>query len=176
MNEWLYDESAALDRLKEDERSAQQKLELRQQWTARLFNDLKPLLENAATQINHGENFANLRQTIGKLDCASAYVDRIEITRSLYPAIYLTVKPGPLCIEVLRKIVTNGHDRRSRDHKEVLSVEIDQKGNGYLVDPNGKTLLLDQAVQYIFKPFIYPELLDEPGSGGGRVGLGRILG
>ena len=175
MNEWLYDESATLEKAKEDERAAERKLALRQQWTARLWHDLKPRLEDAAMQITHKEEFANLRQKIGNLDCMSGYTDRIEITRSMYPAIYLVVKPGPLCIEILRKIVTNGSNRHSRDHKEVLNVELDQNGNGYLVNEAGTTLLPDQAVQYIFKPFIYPELLDKPDQQRWNLG-GRVLG
>jgi hypothetical protein len=176
VNEWLYEEAAALDKAKEDERVAERKLQLRQQWTGRLWNDLKPLLADAATQINHKEEFANVRQKIGKLDCAAGYSDRIEITKSMYPAIYLVVTIGPLCIEIRRKIVTNGHDRRSRDQKEVLNVEIDQNGNGYLVNQDGTTLPLDKAVQYIFRPFIYPELLGDSGESGNVSVMGRILG
>lgn len=157
MNEWLDEELAQLEQEKQDESVKQIRLELIQQHTGRVFESLKLSIQDAAEQMNQRPEF---RQRTGGLTCKHGYVDRIEVTKDTYPAIYLTVKRGPTSIDIHRTIVTNGENRKSREQRESMEVELDETRHPFLRDQAGTSLTLDDAVRFIFRPFLYPDLLE----------------
>jgi hypothetical protein len=159
MNEWLNDELQELEQEKQAESAKHNTQELIQRQTGRVWENVKAAIQDAAEQMNQIPEF---RKRIGGLTCQHAYVDRIEVTKDTYPAIYLTVKRGPMSIDIQRKIVTNGESRRTREQSESLDVALDEKGHPFLRDKEGSPLTIDEAVRYIFRPFLHPELVETP--------------
>jgi hypothetical protein len=158
MNEWINDEIAQLDQAKEDQKARENRLELIRQHTTRLWSDLKLLIQDAAEQVNGSEK---LRKHTGGLACQAEHTQKIEVNKAAsYPAIYLIVQPGPNSIDIHRKIVINGANRRSREQKEKLDVDLDENGHPFFRNKAGEALLPEQAVHYIFRPFFHPELLE----------------
>jgi len=156
MNEWLYEEVAELERADRERKAGDARLNLRRQHTDRIWDTLRLLIKDATEQLNQ---IPQLKQKTGGLDCVSGYSDRIEVTKSDYPAIYLTVRRGPTSIDLHRKVVTNGSDRQTQEQAESLEVELDNGGSPYLRSEDGTKMITAEAVRYIFKPFIYPETL-----------------
>ena len=114
MNDWLNDERQEL-RKQDDERfNQQQQLALIREHTVRLFTDLKVLVEDAVNQINADEE---LWKKTGRLDGQFVYSDKIVVNKLDYPAIYLTIKPGPNTIDLQRTHYRDAgrHTSRQRD-------------------------------------------------------------
>jgi len=157
MNEWINDELLDLARAAKEQEASDRRVEVIRNHTLRVWEQIRMMIKDAAEQMNQ---IPELKQRTGGLNCMSGYSDRIEVTKASYPAIYLTVRPGPSSIDIHRTVVTNGADRHTQEQAESLDLELDTNGQPYLKNKEGKPLLVDEAVRYIFQPFIYPERLE----------------
>ena len=156
MNEWLKEELVDLERDEQQKQVKQQRLEMVRQQAVRVWEELKVLIKDATEQMNQSEPF---RKKTGGLDCTD-YGDRIEVHKTTFPRIYLTVKRGPITIDIHRKIVTNGADSDTQEQTESLGIELDDKGHPYFLSKEVAPMVTEEAVRYIFKPFIHPDTLN----------------
>ena len=171
MNDWLDDELKELRQSKEDQRRNEDKQEVIRQHTARLFRDMQGLAKDASDRINAEPE---LRKKTGGLRCHDGYTDKIIVEKVMLPSIYLTVTYGPNVIDIHRKIAT-GPNEDGRDQRESLIVDIDENGHPFFTAKDGSTLsTLGEAVHYIFRLFLHPELIEGGGSKGVRTGHFRM--
>src|SRR5687768_5350162 len=77
MNEWLYEELAGLQQSKQDQTTKDERLRLLQQQTAVIWNDLRPVLQDAVQKMNEMSEF---RKLTGGIVYAPG-VDRVEIRK-----------------------------------------------------------------------------------------------
>ena len=155
MNEWLKEELAELEHAEEEKQTSQQRLEMVKQQATRLWEGLKVFIKDAIEKMNRSGPFT---KKTGGLDYTD-HGDRIEVHKTTFPRIYLTVKPGPITLDIHRKIVTNGANSDTQEQTESLSIELDDNGHPYFLSKDVAPMVLDEVVRYILKPFINPEVL-----------------
>jgi len=158
MNEWLNDELAGFEKQDNEKRAQAERQNLIQQHAYRVFQDIKLLMENAVQQMRTSVEF---KKRVGDLEGQFMYVDKVVVKKLMYPAVYLTVSCGPNSIDIHRTLVTNGADRQSWEERESLQVELDNDGNPFLRNKEGVSLVIEQAVRYIFHPILHPETIDQ---------------
>lgn len=156
MNEWLYDELAELEQTKQDQTAKDKRRALLQQQTAVIWNDLKPVLQDAVQKMNETSQF---RKLTGGIVHAPG-VDRVEIRKqTTLPAVELVIAQTPVAISLEYTCFKSprGHGTPKR---QTLQVDLDDDGRPFFKNDEGKALTIEEATRQIMRPFLHPELLD----------------
>ena len=143
MNEWLKEELAELEHAEEEKQTSQQRLEMVKQQATRLWEGLKVFIKDAIEKMNRSGPFT---KKTGGLDYTD-HGDRIEVEKTTFPRIYLTVKPGPITLHIdLEMFVTNGANSDTQEQTESLSIELDDNGHPYFLSKDVAPMVLDEVL------------------------------
>jgi hypothetical protein len=118
-----------------------------------LWSGLRHFLKQDVEQINKKDQLVELVLGGSKLNYQEDG-DGVKIVKETYPAMYLTIQSRGRYIEVLRKIVTNGDNRKVKEERNVYEFVFEGDERLVIQNPNGVTLGVADASQEILTPLL----------------------
>lgn len=83
----------------------------------------------------------------------------VQIVKENYPAVYLTINHRGPYIEVLRKVVTNGENRKAQEERIVIELAFEDDERLALRNPHGVFYGVADASQEILTPLLRTHLI-----------------
>jgi hypothetical protein len=156
VTDWIKKELQGFDADEADEKRKENRRNLISSLSPRLWGDLTWAIKKATDDLNQAPE---MRKRLGTLECQDGYTQKIEVNKSVIPAVYLTVINRGNEFSVERKFVLEVDGVRD-EMRETLFLDLTAEDRIFMRKKNGEPLLtIDDAVHYLFAPFLHPELL-----------------
>src|SRR5215216_4786587 len=156
VTDWIKKELQGFDDDDNDKKRRENRRNLILTLSSRLWGDLTAAIKAATDEINKEPA---LRKRVGELKCRDGYTQKIEVDKSVIPAVYLTVINGGNEYSVERKFLLEVDGARGEE-RETLFLDLTDEDRVFMRKKNGEPLLtIDDAVHYLFAPLLHPELL-----------------
>ena len=155
MTDWLKRELQGFANADAEKQRRENRRRLIADQSPRLWGDLTWAIKNATDQLNQTPE---LKKRTGELSCVDGYTQQIEVHKTLIPSIYLTVfnRSGEFSIERKFRARVDG---ALSEQRETLTLVLGAEDQVLMQNKNGELLAIDDAVHYLFAPFLHPELL-----------------
>jgi hypothetical protein len=156
MTDWITKEVQGFAQAEAEAQHAQNRRNLIAHQSPRLWGDLTFAIKDATNVLNQTPE---LRKRTGELKCVDGYTYKIEVHKMVIPAIYLSV--------INHSGDEFGIERKMRAHvdgpiteqRETLQLVLNAEDQVAMRNKDGRVLTIDDAVHYLFEPFLHPELL-----------------
>jgi hypothetical protein len=156
VTDWIKKELQGFDDDDDDKKRREDRRKLISSLSSRLWDDLTWAIKKASDEINQTPE---LRKRIGTLECQDGYTQQILVDKNTIPAVYLTVVRRENEFSVERTFVLQVDGDRVKE-RETLPLDLTNEDRIFMRKKNGEALLtVDDAVHYLFAPFLHPELL-----------------
>ncbi|MBC8030854.1 MAG: hypothetical protein H7Z16_12145 [Pyrinomonadaceae bacterium] len=155
MNDWINKELQGFAEMEKEKQRQESRRTLITSQSSRLWGDLKFAIQSSVQQLNQTPE---LRKRVGELKYQDG-IDRIEVTKQTFPAIYLTITNHSRDFGIERLVRANVANPQDDKSRETLDLELDSNDHIFMINKAGKPLTVDDAVHYLFAPFLHPELL-----------------
>jgi len=152
---WVNDEAEKAKQ--EDENKASYAQSFNEQ-SPGIWNGLKHKIAQDVEIINRNEDLVKRRLGGSKLHHQEDG-EGVKIVKDTYPAIYLTINSRGRFIEISRKVVTNGENRRTREEREVITMDMELNGPIVLMNEAGEGLNIADASKHILLPLLHTNLI-----------------
>jgi hypothetical protein len=161
-NDWINEAEGQIKQAEDENRRSVEKAEQIRKIATYHWDVLKERLINDISKLNSSEKI--LKKIGGKIEFSDRGWDGYRISKTTYPAIYLSVTLGLTDIKVDKKIVNvvdprrfgpQGAETRSEDFEEILKIFIDQE-NLFLKNSDQAIIPFEELSRYLLEPMIVP--------------------
>lgn len=154
MTDWIKKELQGFADTEAEAQRVESRRKLIANQSPRLWGDLTWAIKRATDDVNQSE----LKKITGELKCMDGYTQQIEVHKTAIPSIYLTVFNRSTEFSIERKFRARV-DSELAEQRETLTLVLSADDQVLMQNKNGELLAIDDAVGYLFRPFLHPELL-----------------
>ena len=154
MTDWIKKELQGFADAAAGKKSRENRRNLITNQSPRLWGDLTWAIKRATDDLNQSE----LKKITGELKCLDGYTQQIEVHKKQIPSIYLTVFNRSSEFSIERKFRARV-DSELAEQRETLSLILTTDDQLVMQNKNGDLMAIEDAVHYLFAPFLHPELM-----------------